>query len=318
MTGRIVIICALVLILPPEGGSHLSGQQGGTPAVTAVKVQGQVWMITGAGGNLAMQVGDDGVVLVDTGRPGTSDAVLAAIARVTDKPIRYIINTSAHGDHVGNNAVLATRRSGPGGAAGATPGVIAHERVLGRMSTAAAAGAAPFPVAAWPTDAYIWRQRNIFFNGEPIDIIHQPAAHSDGDSLVYFRASNVLVAGDIFTTTSLPLVDRQRGGTSAGLLAALNTLLDIAVPAQMQEGGTYVIPGHGRISDEADVVEYRDMLRIVRDRMEDLVVRQKLPLPQVKAQRPWLGFAERYARPEWTADMITDTMYEEFRAPGTR
>jgi glyoxylase-like metal-dependent hydrolase (beta-lactamase superfamily II) len=314
MTGRFVI-CVLLLILPAEGGSRLLAQRG-APAVTAVKVQGQVWMITGAGANLAMQVGEDGVVLVDTGRAGTSEAVLAAIERVTDKPIRYIVNTSADAEHVGNNAAFASRRSG--GASGATPGVIAHERVLGRMSTATADGTTAVPVAAWPTDAYIWRQRNIFFNGEPIDIMHQPAAHSDGDSVVYFRGSNVLVAGDVFTTTSLPLVDRPRGGTSAGMLAALNRMLDIAVPAQMQEGGTYIIPGHGRISDEADLVEYRDMLRIVRDRMEDLVVRQKLPLAQVKAQRPLLGFAERYARPEWTADMVIDTMYEELRASGTR
>ena len=309
MTGRVLLLVAVL-------ATGVAAQPPAATAVRAVKVQGQVWMITGAGANLAMQVGDDGVVLVDTGRGGTSDAVLAAIRSVTDKPVRYIINTSAHPDHVGNNAVFGALRSGAGGTAGPTPGVIAHERVLVRMSTPGANGSTGFPVAAWPTDAYIWRVRNIFFNGEPIDIVHQPAAHSDGDSIVYFRGSNVLVAGDVFTTTSLPLVDKARGGTSAGLLAALNRMLDIAVPAQMQEGGTYIIPGHGRISDEADLVEHRDMLHIIRDRVTDLVTRQQLPLAQVKAERPLLGFAERYNRPEWTAEMIVETLYEELRAPG--
>ena len=307
MTAR-VVLCLLLL------AAHAAAQQPAAPAVRAVKVQGNVWMITGAGANLAMQVGDDGVTLVDTGAAGTGDAVLAAIRRVTDKPIRYIINTSADPDHVGNNAVFAALRSG--GTAGPTPGVIAHERVLVRMSTPGANGEAPYAVAAWPTDAYIWRTRNIFFNGEPIDILHQPAAHSDGDTVVYFRGSNVIVAGDAYTTTSLPRIDRGAGGTSAGMLAALNRMLDIAVPAQMQEGGTYIIPGHGRVSDEADLVEYRDMLHIVRDRVTDLAVRQKLPLAQVKAQRPLLGFVERYGRPDWTGEMFIDTLYEELRAPG--
>ena len=302
-----LLSCVLLL------GATAAAQPVPPPSVRAIKVQGNLWMIVGAGANIAMQAGDDGVVLVDTGRAGTSGAVLAAVRGVTGRPIRHIINTSADADHVGNNAVFAAMRSG--GSAGPTPGVTAHERVLVRMSTPGADGKEPYPVAAWPTDAYIWRQRNLFFNGEPIDILHQPAAHSDGDTVVYFRGSNVIVAGDAFTTSGLPLVNRMLGGSSAGMLASMNRMLDIAVPAQMQEGGTYIIPGHGRVADEADLVEHRDMLHIVRDRIVDLVTRQKLSLAQVKAQRPLLGFAERYARPEWSADMFIDTVYEELRAP---
>jgi cyclase len=305
---RLVAVCLTLLSV------SAAAQQPAPPAVRAMKVQGNVWMLAGAGANLAMQVGDDGVALVDTGRAGTADAVLAAIRSVTTKPIRYIINTSADADHVGNNSVFGALRSGAGGRTGPTPTITAHESVLTRMSRPDPGGNTPFPVDAWPTDAYIWKQRSAFFNGEPIDIIHAPAAHSDGDTLVYFRGSNVLVAGDLFTTTSLPLINRAHGGTSAGLLAALNRMLDIAVPAAMQEGGTYVIPGHGRVSDEADLVEYRDMVHIVRDRITDLVTRQKLTLQQVKAQRPLLGFAERYGRPEWTADMVVETLYGELRA----
>ena len=131
---------------------------------------------------------------------------------------------------------------------------------------------------------------------------------------MYFRGSNVLVSGDLFTTTNLPLIDRKQGGTSKGMLDALNAIIDIAVPENMQEGGTFVIPGHGRVCDEADVVESRDMLYEIRDRMQDLVRVQHLTLDQVKAKRPVLGWEGRYSRPEWTTDMFVDALYEEFKA----
>jgi glyoxylase-like metal-dependent hydrolase (beta-lactamase superfamily II) len=235
--------------------------------VKAIKVQGNVWMLAGAGANIAVQAGEEGVLVVDTGASGVTDAVIAAIRGISPRPIRYIVNTSLTPQHVGGNAVLAAL---PGGStAGATRGamirVIAQENVFIRMSRPAANGESPFPAVAWPSDGYYAPQRNIVFNGEVVDIVHQPAAHSDGDSLVYFRSSNVLVGGDIYTTTSFPLVDRTQGGTLAGTLAALNRMLDLVVSDDLAEGGTYVIPGHGRISDEADLVEYRDMVHIIRD-----------------------------------------------------
>ena len=196
--------------------------------------------------------------------------------------------------------------------------MIAHEKVLLQMSTPAADGKSPYPTEAWPTDGYIAERRAITFNGEAIDILHAPSAHTDGDTLIYFRASNVLVAGDIFTTTNLPLINRKQGGSFKGVLDALNVMVDIAVPEAMQEGGTMIIPGHGRVCDEADLVEYRDMVHEIGNRMQNLVVTQKLSLDQVKAKRPVLGWEGRYGRPEWTADMLIESIYQELSAGGSK
>jgi len=288
--------------------------------VQAVKVQGQVWMLAGAGGNIAVQAGDEGVLVVDTGASGLTDSVIRAIRGISERPIRYIVNTSISPQHVGGNATLGALPGGSttGRERGALIKVIAQENVFIKMSRPGPDGQSPFPGAAWPSDGYYGSQRNIVFNGEVVDILHVPAAHSDGDSLVYFRASNVLVAGDVYTTTSLPLVDRAQGGSLKGLVAALNRMLDITVADDLAEGGTYVIPGHGRISDEADVAEYRDMTHILRDRFEALIAKERLTLAQVKERRPLVGWERRYSRPEWTTDMFIDAMDAEFRPGSTR
>ena len=289
---------------PPSGG------------VQAFKVQGNVWMLAGAGANIAVQAGDEGVLVVDTGAGGMTDGIIAAISKISERPIRYIVNTSLTPQHVGGNAVFAALRGGSttGGTRGAMIRIIAQENVFTRMSRSGPDGKSPYPAAAWPSDGYYAPQRNLVFNGEVVDVLHQPAAHSDGDSLVYFRGSNVLVSGDIYTTTSLPLVDRTQGGTLGGLLAALNRMLDITVADDLAEGGTYVIPGHGRVSDEADLAEYRDMVHIIRDRIETLAAKEGRTLAQLKSERPLIGWERRYSRPEWTTDMFLDAVYDEFKS----
>jgi glyoxylase-like metal-dependent hydrolase (beta-lactamase superfamily II) len=298
----------------------VSAQDKKTTGVHPYHVQGNVWMIVGAGANIAMQTGKEGVLLVDTGKAGVTDQVLAAIREVTDGPIRYVFNTSAEPDHVGGNEVIAPLEGDvtTGKGKGPLPNVTAQDNVLRRMSMPGADGKAPYPPIAWPSDAYLAPHRNTYFNGEVVDILYEPAAHSDGDSIVYFRGSNVIVSGDIFTTTNLPMVNRKWGGTSQGMMDALNRMLDIAVPENMQEGGTYIIPGHGRVCDEADLVEYRDMLHEIRDRMQDLVNVQHLTLEQVKEKRPVLGWVSRYSKPEWTADMLTETLYEELKGSAAK
>lgn len=285
-----------------------------------MKVQGNVWLIAGAGANIAVQAGDQGLIVVDTGATGLGERVLAAIRTISTRPIRYVINTSLAPQHVGGNAVVGAVPGGTttgAGARGVTPSVIAHENVFARMTKPGPNGAAPFPTAAWPTDGYYAPRRGLIFNGEAIDIIHLPNAYSDGDSAVYFRGSNVLVTGNVFTTTNLPLVDAASGGTYAGLLTALNTLLDITVPDDLAEGGTYVVPGHGRIGDEADLVEYRDMAYQLRDRIARLV-RDGKSAEQVRAARPVLGWEGRYGQPGWTVESFVDTVYRELAAGATR
>jgi glyoxylase-like metal-dependent hydrolase (beta-lactamase superfamily II) len=279
--------------------------------IETFKVQGNVWMIVGAGANIVAQVGEDGVLLVDTGAPGTADAVLAALRTITTKPIRFIVNTSAEPDHVGNNAVFGAL---PGGSTtregrGPTPQIVAHSDVLTQMGREEGAGA--YPASALPTDAYLGRQRDFSFNGEAIQIVHMPAARGSGDSIVHFRNSDVIAAGDVYATETFAKFDPDAGGTIGGVIAAQNVILDRAVPLAMQEGGTMVVPGHGRVSDEADVVEVRDQVYMMRDRITDLAVRQKLAPAQVKARRALIDFEARYSRADWTTDQFTDAVIRD-------
>ena len=304
------------------------GRGGQPPNVDNVElhvlpVQGNVYMLVGAGGNVTLQIGKDGVLLVDTGTAQVSDKVLAEIRKLTDKPIRYIINTHVHPDHVGGNeaigkigSTIAGGNVGGDAPRGAT--IIAHENVMNRMS-APTGTQAPFPPAAWPTDTFFTKQKEIYFNDEAIVVMHQPAAHTDGDSIVFFRRSDVISTGDMFLTTSYPIIDRQRGGTLNGIIKALNVLLDLAIPREKQEGGTYLIPGHGRLCDEADLLEYRDMVTIIRDRIEDFV-KKGMTLEQVKAAKPTLDYDGRYGATagNWTTDMFIEAVYNEMKGAGAR
>ncbi len=188
---------------------------------------------------------------------------------------------------------------------------MAQENVLFRAATDTQA---PLPEAAWPTDTYIGPVKEFFLNGEGIRVIQVTDAHTDGDSLVYFRRSDVVVAGDLFVTTSYPVIDRTRGGTYEGFLDGLNRILDITLPEEKQEGGTYVIPGHGRAADEADVHEYRDLATIIRDRVRDMVERG-LTLDEIKASNVSLDYDRRYPDTGfWTRAMFLEAVYESLTA----
>src|SRR3974390_2467837 len=173
------------------------------------------YMIAGAGGNIGFQVGADGVVVVDSGAAANADAVVAAIKKVTAQPIRYVINTSADADHVGGNETVAKAgqtlftQGGIGVGAdflGGAASILSVEQVLTRMS-GQGGKPSPFPVAAWPTETFNQPRKYMYLNGEGIEILHQPAAHTDGDAVVFFRRSDVVVAGDIFDTTRFPVID---------------------------------------------------------------------------------------------------------------
>jgi glyoxylase-like metal-dependent hydrolase (beta-lactamase superfamily II) len=247
-------------------------------------VQGNVYMLVGAGANVVVQIGDDGVLVVDTGSTAMRDKVLAAIQQLSKKTIRWVINTHSDPDHTGGNQTISQAGMTVNGNPAA---IVAHEKVLARMSQSGR------PSAEWPLNTFFEDTRDFFFNGEAVFLYHFPSGHSDGDTFVHFRGSDVLVAGDIFLTTTYPVVDGKAGGGVEGFVASLNKMLDIAVPKYLQEGGTYVIPGHGRVGDEADIIEYRDMIVIIRDRIQDMIKRG-MTLDQVKAAGPSLDYDARY------------------------
>jgi glyoxylase-like metal-dependent hydrolase (beta-lactamase superfamily II) len=262
------------------------------PAIETLPVQGSVYAIVGGGSNMVVQSGRDGVLVVDT-KPGAQ----AEIQKLSTKPIRYIINTSADADHTSANEALAAAGSTitGGNVAGFNAGfgatMVAHEGVVGHMTKAGA------PPSSWPNDTYFTEGKDLFVNGEAVQVFHVPAAHTDSDSIVFFRRSDVIAAGDVFMPDRYPSIDVARGGTVNGVLDALNRILDLTVPADKQEGGTMVVPGHGRLCDEADVVEYRDMVTIVRDRIRDLIGKG-MTLQQIKAARPTADYDTVYGAPD--------------------
>ena len=272
-------------------------------AIETFHVQGNVHVLVGAGANIAVQTGDEGVLVVDTGAAESRDQVLAAIRRLSDKPIRWIVNTHAHADHTGGNESISQAGITVNGNPAA---IIAHERVLARMSDAGRA------VTELPLNTFFEERRDFFFNGEAIFLYHVPVAHTDGDIVVYFRGSDVLVAGDVFDTTQYPVIDLESGGGIDGFVDGLNAMLDITVPKYLQEGGTYVIPGHGRIGDEADVVEYRDTVLIIRDRIRSMV-EQGMTLREVLAARPSLDYDARYGGGERTTAMFIEAAYRDLQ-----
>jgi glyoxylase-like metal-dependent hydrolase (beta-lactamase superfamily II) len=267
--------------------------------VHTLKVQGNVYMIVGPGGNTTVQIGDSGALVVDTQYEEVSDKIVTEIRKLTSKPIRYIVNTSADMDHTDGNARIS-RAGAPviGGNLGAVAfdngaTIVAHENVLRAMSEGPE-GKADTNADKLPTTTFFQGQKEIFFNEEPVIVMFEPAAHTNGDSMVFFRRSDVIATGDIFNMDSYPVINVEKGGNIQGVIKALNVVLDITIPKHEQEGGTYVIPGHGRLTDEHDVLEYRDMVTIVRDRVQNLI-KQGKTLAQVKEAKPTFEYDGRWA-----------------------
>jgi len=284
------------------------------PTIDVWPVRDNIYMLVGAGGNTTVQVGPEGMLVVDTKLAAGGDALLAALRKISNAPIRYVVNTHHHGDHVGGNAVIAPAGStvaggnvsGTIGDANKGAAVIAQENVLVRM----VASMPQPPFVAWPTDTFIDGHKDLYFNGEAVQILYQPKAHTDSDSMVFFRKSDVIATGDVFTTTGYPVLLPGDGGSIEGVIDALNRIIDLTVPADKQEGGTMVIPGHGRLADEADVVEYRDMVTIIRDRVKAMVA-MRMTLQQVQAAQPTRDYDGRYGATTgfWTTAQFVEAVY---------
>jgi glyoxylase-like metal-dependent hydrolase (beta-lactamase superfamily II) len=262
-------------------------------------VKGQVYVIAGSNVNVTVQIGDEAVVFVDTLAPEYVDEMMSLIREVSNSPVRYVISTALDPIHLaGNDAIsnLGYRGFGGRGAGvdvaigGNTSGVtlLAHENVLNRFYLAE-----NDVESLTLTTTYFTPTFDFYMNDEGIAIYHMPNAHTDGDSIIFFRSSDVVSLGDLLVQGQFPDVDIVSGGSVNGFIEALNFTLELMIPGVNAEGGTYVVPGHGRVGDEIDVVEYRNMLVIVRDRIQ-YQLEQGMGLNQVVASNPTLDYNTEY------------------------
>ena len=302
----------------------LAVRAAGPDELDVVKVRKNFYMLSGAGGNIGVQIGSDGVVLVNSGAASATDQVLAALKKLTDLPTRYIINVDAGPEFVGGNEKLSRAgytifTNALGGGATALPNgggasILSHDSVLRVMSTAKP----PYPSGAWPNEAFFTPRKAIRMNDEGIEIFYEPSAHSNADSYVLFRASDVVVTGDVMDATRFPMIDLPNGGSIQGEIDALNRLIDLTIaptPFIYKDVGTYVIPGHGRLCEQMEVVDYRDMVVLVRDNVADLM-KQGKTLDQIKAARPALPYETRYGSQTGasTTNVFIEAIYKSLQA----
>lgn len=330
MRVRTALPWLIALVLVFEGGqrahSILAQQRpaAANAALETIQIRPNVYVIFGAGSNVAVHVGEDGVILVDSGAMAMADNLLAAIRAITKQPIRMIINTSADADHVGGNdkvgaAGVAINPDSFSDEEHAT--VLAHENVLTRMSTPKG-NETPFPVDMWPNETFTSKLRSMYLNDDAIQVIRQLGAHSDGDTMVHFRRADVIVTGDVLDLRRFPVIDPATGGSIQGELEALNHLLDLTVPAMplvLKPGRTLLVPGHGRVSDYGELVEYRDMVTVIKDIIQDMITRG-MTLEQVKAANPTQGYRGRYGADSgpWTTDMFVEAIYNGLKKPAAK
>ena len=284
--------------------------------IEVLHVRGNVSMLAGAGGNIAIQAGSDGVLLVDSGSAAFTDKVVQSIRSVSPRQVTYIINTTDRADHVGGNPTFATsgRPLAIARAAQARVFIVGFSTMLERMSDPA--NKAMLPEAGWPNDTYSGPLKNLSFNGDGIQIFHQVAT-TDSDSFVLFRRADVIATGDLFDPTEYPIIDLKHGGSLAGVLDGLNRLRDFAIPADHMEGGTMIIPGHGRLCDVADLDIYQQMVTVVRDRLQDMIARG-MTLDQIKAAHPTRDYDPIYGHESgnWTTDMFVEAAYRSLTPQG--
>jgi cyclase len=321
--------CASASLLAIAGVASAQTRVAGN--IEIVPVRGHIYLLAGAGANITLSVGPDGVFMVDAGLPEMTDKVLTAIQQLSrdlakegqplrsygpPKPIRYLANTTISPDHTGGNVKIAesgkTFTGGnvagdlASGLANDNAAILSTEKAMLRMVDA------KMPGNGQPTETYVKGIMKLshFFNGEGVELLHMPNATTDGDSIVFFRASDVISAGDIFDMTSFPYIDLEKGGSIQGVLAALNKMDEMSEAEFRTEGGTLVIPGHGRICDLADLAYYRDMVTIIRDRVQ-WMMKKDMTLAQIKAAGPTEDWNGRFGgNPAWTPDMFVEAIYK--------
>ena len=288
--------------------------------IQVLHVKGSVYMLVGSGGNIAVQVGDQGTLLVDTGSGAMTDEALAAIESITPEPVRYIVNTSHARDYTGGNAAIATaggqvltfRGAGSSSVQGQfgadRSSIISFYSVFHRMA-APPGETEPREEAAWPNNTFSIPLKRLYFNDEPVMIMHRPST-TDGNVVVLFRKSDVVAAGALLNLETFPVIDVDAGGSIQAVVDGLNGLIDLAVPSGRSEGGTMIIPGHGRIADFAEAAQQRDMMTVIRDRVQDMIGKG-MTLEEVIEAGPTRGYDARYGRDTgpWTTGMFVEAVY---------
>jgi glyoxylase-like metal-dependent hydrolase (beta-lactamase superfamily II) len=291
--------------------------------VHVLAIRNNLYLLAGDRGNIVVQVGDEGAFVVDTGAGMLADKTIAAIRRLSDRPIQFIANTSFRPDHTGGNATLRASGVDPSvqgsffsrqfADAGVGATIMAHQNVQNSMI------ALRMPGSGVPSDTFLEERRRTFHNGDAIEMFWEPHAVTDGDSVVHFRRADVIVTGDIFTTTQFPFIDVSSGGSVEGEIRALNDILSRTVFQHEGEGGTLIVPGHGYLCDEHEVVEYRDMVVIIRDRVQALI-RNGATLEQVRAAKVTADYDTRYGATSgaWSTDMFVEAVYTSLTSASTR
>lgn len=341
------LICALLasavgiaVTLRPAESAEDSGE------IEVLPLRGPLYVIATGGANIVASVGPDGVLVVDTGPQAAAEGVLETLRAINeavrhvrgplpiggaetrpstrlvfDPPrpanlehVRYILNTSARSEHNGGNArlgIVPERISSQNPNEVATK-IYAHENVLLRVS-GAVEGVDALEYAFWPSDVYYEDFYKLpFMNGEAVELRHAPAASTDGDSYIWFRGSDVIAAGDLYRNDRYPEIDVEMGGSVQGLIDGLNALVDLATPEYRAEGGTLIVPGHGRIGDASDVAYYRDMVSVLRDRVQSMIDKG-MTLAQVRAAKPTFDYDPRYAKEPGVADEFITAVYRSLK-----
>jgi len=318
-TPLLILATAFVAAAPAQNRAQQNFEN---VEIHALPVRDNIYMLVGAGGNITVQVGKDGVLLVDTEYAQLSEKILAAVRKLSSEPLRYIVNTHYHADHTSGNENL--RKAGSTIAGGNVAGdlgaeasegaaIIAHNNVLQRMSMPSGNQPAA-PQGGWPTSTFLSGKKKLWVNGEGIEVIHPEHAHTDGDGIVLFRRNDVIATGDIFTMTTYPIIDLNGGGSYQGLLDAVNLILDMTDTVYGQDGGTLIVPGHGRLCDTGDLLNYREMITIIRDRIVDMI-KKGMTLAQIKAAQPTLDYDPLYGSNTgfWTTDMFVEAVYKSLK-----
>jgi glyoxylase-like metal-dependent hydrolase (beta-lactamase superfamily II) len=288
---------ALALALLGLAGTGFAQQDFSHVEVKATPIRDGLYLLTGRGGNIVASVGDEGVFLVDDQYAPLTERILAALAAITDQPVRFVINTHWHGDHVGGNENLAR--------AGAV--IVAHENVRRRMSTEQFMAVFNTTVPASPARALpvvtFTGGVTLHLNGDDVRVMHVANAHTDGDSLVHFQHVNVLHMGDIYFNGLYPFIDLDSGGGIHGMIAAVERGLELA------DDSTVIVPGHGPLSNRAELAAYRDMLAGFRDRIAALKGEGQ-SLEQVIAVRPTAEFDESLGGAFISPERLTGFIYD--------